>query len=165
VMTWVILTELSGAVERKAGYPVVSASGADVGGVLVLVGEAILSKESDSLGTTLVIMRRRDAYERYTPKETPTGPQNRTSIYSRVSPSGSPSASPSSITSIIDDSVKTTKMLLGRRERSFDLLVVRDVELSDRQLPASSCTQGFREGRFHLIGKVPELSGNTRKVI
>ena len=38
------------------------------------------------------------------------------------------------IASIVDDNVKTTEVLLGRRERSVDLVVVHDVEGQDEQL-------------------------------
>jgi len=44
------LTKLPGAIERKAGYCVVPASGANVEDILALVGGAILSEELDSLG-------------------------------------------------------------------------------------------------------------------
>ena len=38
------------------------------------------------------------------------------------------------IASIVNDDVETTEVILGCRERGFDLLVVHDVELLDEQL-------------------------------
>ena len=38
------------------------------------------------------------------------------------------------IASVVDDDVKTTKLFLGRRERSLNLFVVHNVELLNKQL-------------------------------
>jgi len=48
------LTKLPSTVERKAGYCVVSTSGANVKDISALVGGAVLSEELDSLGKALI---------------------------------------------------------------------------------------------------------------
>ena len=51
-------TKLPSTVESKAGVSVISAGGANVKDILVLVGGATLPEELDSLGTALVTIDR-----------------------------------------------------------------------------------------------------------
>ena len=128
------LTKLSSTVERKAGHRVVSAGGADVEYILALVGRAILSKELDSLGTMLAVVGRCDVDKVYLQRYLYRSPKQNLDLFARFIEWETLSLSEQTIPSIVDDDIETAKVLFGRRERSFDLLVVHNVKLLDEQL-------------------------------
>ena len=94
----------------------------------------MLSEELDSLETASVITGCRGVCEMYLQGYLDRPPKENLNLLARFIQREALSFSEQSVTCVVDDDIKTTEMVLGRRERSLDLFVVHDVELLYEQL-------------------------------